>query len=98
MSLRSSRRGQYIDSHPYSLVGGIDPHKSLSVTLDVGTNNESLLNDELYVVCPTKLPSAACETNLTAQGWPHGRVRGEEYDKFIDKFEFSSLLGCNMLT
>ncbi|ETW86615.1 hypothetical protein HETIRDRAFT_307063 [Heterobasidion irregulare TC 32-1] len=52
----------------YTLVGGIDPHKSLSVTLDVGTNNESLLNDELYV------------------GWPHERVRGEEYDKFIDKF------------
>lgn len=28
----------------------MDPHKTLSVTLDVGTDNEGLLNDELYVV------------------------------------------------
>ncbi|KAF8167155.1 hypothetical protein B0H34DRAFT_779044 [Crassisporium funariophilum] len=33
----------------YSLIGGMDPSKSLSVTLDVGTNNEDLLNDPLYV-------------------------------------------------
>ncbi|KAG5638507.1 hypothetical protein H0H81_012312 [Sphagnurus paluster] len=52
----------------YTLVGGIDPSRSLSVTLDVGTNNQDLLNDELYV------------------GWQHERVRGEKYDKFIDKF------------
>ncbi|KAI0066590.1 hypothetical protein BV25DRAFT_1796407 [Artomyces pyxidatus] len=52
----------------YTVIAGIDPSKSLAVTLDVGTNNESLLNDPLYV------------------GWPHERVRGEAYDKFIDKF------------
>ncbi|KAJ7657996.1 hypothetical protein B0H17DRAFT_1163313 [Mycena rosella] len=52
----------------YSLIGGIDPSHSLSVVLDVGTNNEELLNDHLYV------------------GWPYKRVRGEEYDKFVDKF------------
>ncbi|THH18625.1 hypothetical protein EW146_g2396 [Bondarzewia mesenterica] len=52
----------------YTLVGGIDPSRSLSVTLDVGTDNESLLKDNLYV------------------GWPHNRIRDEEYDKFIDKF------------
>lgn len=33
-----------------SLVGGIDPAKALAVTLDVGTNNQDLLKDELYVV------------------------------------------------
>jgi malate dehydrogenase (oxaloacetate-decarboxylating) len=33
----------------YTLIGGIDPSKALSVTLDVGTNNEDLLNDHLYV-------------------------------------------------
>jgi len=33
-----------------SLIGGIDPAKALSVTLDVGTNNEVLLKDNLYVV------------------------------------------------
>ncbi|KAL5631430.1 hypothetical protein ACGC1H_007077 [Rhizoctonia solani] len=52
----------------YSLIGGIDPSQTLSVTLDVGTDNENLLNDELYV------------------GWQHKRVRGEDYDRFVDKF------------
>ncbi|CAK5264346.1 unnamed protein product [Mycena citricolor] len=52
----------------YSLIGGINPACALPVVLDVGTDNEQLLNDPLYV------------------GWPHKRVRGEEYDKFIDKF------------
>ncbi|KAH9854406.1 hypothetical protein C2E23DRAFT_726508 [Lenzites betulinus] len=52
----------------YTLLAGVDPGKALSVTLDVGTDNEDLLNDHLYV------------------GWPHKRVRGEEYDQFIDKF------------
>ncbi|XP_006453839.1 hypothetical protein AGABI2DRAFT_62584 [Agaricus bisporus var. bisporus H97] len=52
----------------YTLIGGIDPARCLSVMLDVGTDNEKLLNDELYV------------------GWKHPRVRGEEYDQFVDKF------------
>ncbi|KAH0591559.1 hypothetical protein H2248_001615 [Termitomyces sp. 'cryptogamus'] len=52
----------------YTLIGGMDPSKSLSVTLDVGTDNADLLNDDLYV------------------GWNHERVRGEEYDQFLDKF------------
>ncbi|KAG0706613.1 hypothetical protein DFH29DRAFT_900437 [Suillus ampliporus] len=52
----------------YTLMAGIHPSKALSVTLDVGTDNETLLNDPLYV------------------GWPSRRVRGVEYDKFIDKF------------
>lgn len=33
------------------LLAGMDPSKTLSVTLDVGTDNEDLLNDPLYVVC-----------------------------------------------
>ncbi|KAF8215808.1 hypothetical protein K438DRAFT_1914729 [Mycena galopus ATCC 62051] len=55
-------------SEAKSIVGGIDPSQSLSVVLDVGTDNKDLLDDHLYV------------------GWPHERVRGEEYDKFVDKF------------
>uniref|UniRef100_A0A0W0FM33 Malic enzyme n=1 Tax=Moniliophthora roreri TaxID=221103 RepID=A0A0W0FM33_MONRR len=47
----------------YTLIGSIDPHRSLPVVLDVGTDNQDLLNDPLYV-----------------------RVRGQEYDSFIDKF------------
>jgi hypothetical protein len=38
------------DQVMYSLLAGIAPTKSLSVVLDVGTNNESLLHDPLYVV------------------------------------------------
>ncbi|KXN85994.1 NAD-dependent malic enzyme, mitochondrial [Leucoagaricus sp. SymC.cos] len=52
----------------YTLIGGLDPARSLSVMLDVGTDNEKLLNDRLYV------------------GWKNKRIRGEEYDQFVDKF------------
>ncbi|KAJ3558281.1 hypothetical protein NM688_g1011 [Phlebia brevispora] len=52
----------------YTLLAGMHPAKTLSVVLDVGTDNEDLLNDHLYV------------------GWPHKRLRGEDYDAFIDRF------------
>ncbi|KAI9067187.1 hypothetical protein FKP32DRAFT_1701868 [Trametes sanguinea] len=52
----------------YTLLAGVNPANSLSVTLDVGTDNEDLLRDRLYV------------------GWPHKRVRGQEYDEFVDRF------------
>ncbi|KAH7911583.1 hypothetical protein BJ138DRAFT_1085286 [Hygrophoropsis aurantiaca] len=52
----------------YTLLAGINPFKALSVVLDVGTNNQGLLDDPLYV------------------GWQNPRIRGEAYDKFIDKF------------
>ncbi|KAG8834756.1 NAD-dependent malic enzyme, mitochondrial [Serendipita sp. 399] len=52
----------------YTLVGGIDPACTLPVALDVGTDNNDLLEDDLYV------------------GWRHRRVRGKDYDEFVDKF------------
>ncbi len=52
----------------YTLAGGIHPSTTLPVSLDVGTNNETLLNDPLYL------------------GRREKRLRGEEYETFIQKF------------
>ncbi|MFS0561357.1 NAD-dependent malic enzyme [Terribacillus sp. 179-K 1B1 HS] len=52
----------------YTAAAGIDPNRVLPVVIDAGTDNESLLNDPLYV------------------GNRHKRVRGEQYDQFIDAF------------
>ncbi len=52
----------------YTLCAGINPGKTLPVMLDVGTDNQTLLNDPLYL------------------GWRHERLRGQEYDDFIDRF------------
>jgi malate dehydrogenase (oxaloacetate-decarboxylating) len=52
----------------YTLCAGIHPATTLPVFLDVGTDNEELLKDPLYI------------------GWRHERVRGREYDDFIEEF------------
>ncbi|KAH7313444.1 hypothetical protein B0I35DRAFT_435197 [Stachybotrys elegans] len=51
-----------------TLCAGIHPNRSLPVVLDCGTDNEKLLEDDLYL------------------GLRQKRVRGEEYDKFVDSF------------
>ncbi|HYL83047.1 MAG TPA: NAD-dependent malic enzyme [Candidatus Angelobacter sp.] len=52
----------------YTALGGIHPENCLPVLLDVGTDNEGLLKNPLYI------------------GWAHDRVRGAEYDEFVDVF------------
>ena len=52
----------------YTVCAGIHPATTLPVILDVGTNNQELLNDPLYL------------------GWRHARIRGTEYDAFIEAF------------
>ena len=52
----------------YTGCAGIAPQKTLPIVLDVGTDNEELLNDPLYL------------------GWRHKRVRGADYDDFVDEF------------
>ena len=61
------------------------PSKALAVALDVGTNNEELLNDDLYIVSLVRRIASSAE-GAACQGYKKRRLRGQQYDDFVDKF------------
>ena len=52
----------------YTQGAGIAPWHCLPISLDVGTDNQDLLNDLNYL------------------GWRHNRLKGDDYNAFIEKF------------
>ncbi len=86
----------------YSAMGGINPKNTLPVTLDVGTNNEMLLNDSMYIGWRHERLSEQeyddfVELALTSihRRWPHAVIQFEDFgsknsqrllDLYIDRF------------
>lgn len=51
-----------------TLCAGVHPNRTLAVVLDCGTDNNDLLDDDIYL------------------GLKQKRVRGKQYDEFVDTF------------
>ncbi|KAI0370074.1 hypothetical protein BV20DRAFT_1044061 [Pilatotrama ljubarskyi] len=70
----------------YTLLGGMDPSKTLPVVLDVGTDNQQLLNDPLYVGWPNRrIRGKAYDrfvdqfVQLVRKHYPHSLLHFEDF-------------------
>jgi malate dehydrogenase (oxaloacetate-decarboxylating)(NADP+) len=70
----------------YTACAGIDPDACLPVTLDVGTNNEALLNDVLYLGYPKKRLKGKAYFDLVEEfvtavqaRYPHALIQFEDF-------------------
>ncbi len=58
----------------YTVAAGIDPDRVIAVSLDVGTDNEALLNDPLYIGTGTAGSEASAMTRSWARTWRRRRI------------------------
>jgi malate dehydrogenase (oxaloacetate-decarboxylating)(NADP+) len=87
----------------YCAAGGIPPHRVLPVVLDVGTDNEELLNDEFYLGVPKNRLRGKDYFDLVEEfmqavrfRWPNVLVQFEDFDSsvaqpLLDKYRDSHL-------
>lgn len=74
----------------YCAAGGIAPHRVLPVVLDVGTDNEELLQDDFYLGVPKKRLKGPAYFELVQEfmnavryRWPKVLVQFEDFDSSV---------------
>ena len=87
----------------YCAAGGIPPHRVLPVVLDVGTDNEKLLNDKFYIGVQKKRLRGKEYYHLVDEfmnavryRWPNVLVQFEDFDssvaqRLLDKYRETHL-------
>jgi malate dehydrogenase (oxaloacetate-decarboxylating) len=83
----------------YTLCAGVDPRKTLPVMIDLGTNNQSLLEDPLYLGWKQPRPDRVTTDHYidafvkaVKQRWPRAIVQWEDFSKdnawrYLDRYK-----------